>query len=124
MLWRMHKLAAVIGFVALTFALSGCSTAERQSSQSSPAESQERAACFEAMHAASVVSGLNNDAELLATAEQCSGVETWVEALQANPGAGSLTSYTEADALDLLTLVCSQTSSAPVCADAVAKGKL
>jgi hypothetical protein len=76
------------------------------------------------MEVAAGVVDLNNDVELLATAEACRDTNDWVAGIQANPGAGSLTSYTRLDAIALLRLVCAEAPGSRVCVDAATKGEL
>lgn len=108
---RLIALAAIV--VAASILLAGCSPP--------PAATAECDAAFET---AASVEGLNNDVELSATADACADTDDWVRGIQANPGAGSLTSYTTSDAYYLLNLLCVERPDSRVCADAAIEGVL
>ncbi|GAA1998529.1 hypothetical protein [Microbacterium ulmi] len=65
-----------------------------------------------------------SDTAILSTLDACVDAATWISALQEHPGAGSLTSYTEEDAVYLLDLACVRRIDAVVCTDAAAEGLL
>lgn len=80
--------------------------------------------CLDSMRVAANVDALNNDAELVDTLSSCSTADDWVQALKTFPGAGSLTSYSTADAESLLGMACAKAAGAPVCVDASASGRI
>ena len=88
-----------------------------------PARTAVSAACDDAMSKAASVQDEDNDAELDVTATACKSDAEWVAALEAHPGAGTLTSYTDDDANFFLQGMCldpsNKASRAPVCVDAI-----
>lgn len=117
--WRMsgaRRLRMVFAGVAV-MALCSCA------SNSAGTRSEPTQGCLDAFGTAAAVSDLNNDAELTATLAACEDVDDWVLSLQQNPGAGSLTSYTRDDALDLLGIVCAvDEGGSKLCASAAEDG--
>ncbi|MDQ0895790.1 hypothetical protein [Agromyces ramosus] len=111
--YRAAGLAASV--LLATFALAACSLAESRNVS---------AACKAAMESAAAVVDLDNDDALMATTETCENADEWIVALQHNPGAGSLVSYTVEDAEAFLDLVCIYSIESPVCLDAAAQGIL
>lgn len=65
-----------------------------------------------------------SDTAILGTLDACETSESWIAAIQAHPGAGSLTSYTHEDAVALLDLACIRRIDAVVCIDASEQGHL
>ena len=61
---------------------------------------------------------------LLKTLSNCRSADEWIAAIQANPGAGSLTSYSTEDAQELLNLACMRATDTPACIDASSKNLL
>lgn len=104
--------AVVLSLIAIGISLSACS--------GSPAIPE---ACGDAFDAAAR-EATTSDTAILVTLDECENADTWITALQANPGAGALTSYTREDAVYLLDLGCIRRIDAVVCVDAAAEGLL
>ncbi|MRX42342.1 hypothetical protein [Agromyces kandeliae] len=114
MTWTRSAALAATG-LAVACTLTACTVPEAR---------RVSADCKAAMEGAAAVVDLNNDEALMATTEACTNADEWIVALQHNPGAGSLTSYTREDAEYLLDLVCIYSLESPVCLDASAQGIL
>lgn len=65
-----------------------------------------------------------SETAILATLDECANSEDWIVRLQAHPTAGSFTSYTRAEAIDLLDIACIRRIDAVVCIDAAEQGHL
>ncbi|HXH36246.1 MAG TPA: DUF2510 domain-containing protein [Plantibacter sp.] len=81
------------------------------------------AACSDAMIAAEN-EPFESEVALLATFDECGTAEQWILGIQEHPTAGSFTSYSRAEAIDLLDLGCIRRTDAVVCIDAAAQGHL
>lgn len=79
--------------------------------------------CDAAMVAAEQETG-ESETAILATLDECETAEDWIVGLQAHPTAGSFTSYTRAEAIDLLDIACIRRIDAVVCLDAAEQGHL
>ncbi|MDR6144200.1 hypothetical protein QE375_003754 [Microbacterium foliorum] len=80
-------------------------------------------ACDEAMVAAEQETG-ESETAILATLDECATADDWIGGLQAHPTAGSFTSYTRAEAIDLLDIACIRRIDAVVCQDAAEQDHL
>ncbi|MCI1019383.1 hypothetical protein HWD99_12170 [Microbacterium sp. C5A9] len=80
-------------------------------------------ACDDAMVAAEHETG-ESESAILATLDECENAEDWIVGLQAHPTAGSFTSYTRAEAINLLDIACIRRIDAVVCIDAAEQGHL
>lgn len=105
-----------VGHVAVLFGLLAGLTACSASVTVSPA-------CDDAMVAAEQETG-ESETAILATLDECATADDWIGGLQAHPTAGSFTSYTRAEAIDLLDIACIRRIDAVVCQDAAQHGHL
>ncbi|WP_404435171.1 hypothetical protein LG322_08440 [Microbacterium aerolatum] len=65
-----------------------------------------------------------SDTAILATLDECATADDWISGLQAHPKAGTLTSYSRTEAIELLDIACVSRVDAVVCIDAANAGHL
>lgn len=82
------------------------------------------APCTTAMKTAADVVAMDNDAELLATLDECASASDWIHTVKEIPEAGGLLSYTTEEAESFLDSACALAVSSRVCVDAAEEGIL
>lgn len=115
---------AALGLIALIITVQSIAANNRApSSAGDAAEPLLSDACSNAMIAAENEPS-ESEVALLATFDECGTAEQWILGIQEHPTAGSFTSYSRAEAIDLLDLGCIRRTDAVVCIDAAAQGHL
>lgn len=114
----------VLGVIALSITVQSIAANNRASSSAEDAAGPRLSgACSNAMIAAENEPS-ESEVALLATFDECGTAEQWILGIQEHPTAGSFTSYSRAEAIDLLDLGCIRRTDAVVCFDAAAHGHL